>query len=357
MRKVSVIVPCYNAAEYLEKCVTQLIHQTIGIGDIEIILVDDASNDDGKTRELIMGYEKCFPDTIIAVFLEENMRQGGARNAGIAYAGGEYLTFCDADDWLLEEALEHAYHAAEEYDADVVAFARKDVSDRKRQIGLEKGTQNELFELGTESSRKAFLFNMQGEGYGSQNKLFRRSLILDHHIAFAEHLIMEEPSFTLPVRLYAKRYYYLDEKLYVYYLSSGSTLRSKGWESRKWDNLQVWIALIEELRNRNLLQIYVQELEYLFFVMGYGWTISMMFQRGCILTKEEWRSFVDIVRQIVPSVRENQYVNGEKHPFNQAWNDLLLAILDMDFSDENAETANTAVTESVRAFSSCPAFL
>lgn len=349
-------MPCYNATEYLDKCIGQLLHQTIGIDAIEIILVDDASTDKGETKRMIQGYEQRFPETIIAIFLEENMRQGGARNVGAAYASGEYLTFCDADDWLLERALEHAYRAAKEYDADVVAFARKNVSKRNEDVVLEKGKANKLFEIGEVEKKKAFLLNMHEEGYGSQNKLFRLSLIQENRITFAEHLVMEEPSFTLPVRLYAKRYYYLDERLYVYYLSPGSTLRSNDWECRKWDNLQVWIALMEELGYRDVLQVYGEEAGYLFFTMGIGWSLGMMFQRGCSLTKGEWEVFAGIAKKLIPTIRENRYVNGEEHPFNRAWNNLLLAVLDMEFTDENVEEADRAMRECALAFSTCPAF-
>ena len=67
MKKVSVIVPCYNAAIYLDRCMEHLLKQTIGIDNIEIILVDDASTDDGATWESIMKYEQQFPDSIIAI--------------------------------------------------------------------------------------------------------------------------------------------------------------------------------------------------------------------------------------------------------------------------------------------------
>ena len=82
-KKVSVVVPCYNASEYLGQCLEYLLQQTIGIENMEIILVDDASTDNGATRDLIVDYELRFPDTIVAVFLERNLRQGGARNAGV----------------------------------------------------------------------------------------------------------------------------------------------------------------------------------------------------------------------------------------------------------------------------------
>lgn len=355
MKKVSAIVPCYNAADYLDKCIGQLLRQTIGIDAIEIILVDDASTDDGRTRSVIQRYEQHFPETIMAIFLEKNMRQGGARNVGVSYASGEYITFCDADDWLLEESLEHAYYTAKEYDADVVAFARTTAYRREDEQKLESGSQSELFVLEELEKRRRFLLHMQKDGYGSQNKLFARSLIQENHIAFAEHLVMEEPSFTLPVRLYAKRYYYLDETLYVYYLSPESTLRAQDWESKKWDDLQVWMILMEGLKNRAVFWEYRQEIEYLFFTMGYGWSLGMLFQRGGTMTKEEWRIMTDIIHRTVPGVRANPYIKNADHPFSQAWNDLLLAVLEMEFTDENAKIANQAMLESARAFSSCPA--
>lgn len=355
MKKISAVVPCYNAADYLDKCIGQLLHQTIGIDAIEIILVDDASTDDGRTKSVIRRYEQQFPETIMAVFLGENMRQGGARNVGVSYASGEYITFCDADDWLLEEALAHAYRAAKQYGADVVAFARITADTREGGQKLAAGDQNELFCLEDTEKRKRFLLNTKKDGYGSQNKLFARSLIRENQIVFAEHLVMEEPSFTLPVRLYAKRYYYLDEGLYVYYLSPESTLRTQDWESRKWDNMQVWMLLMEGLKNRKVYWEYQQEVEYLFFTMGYGWSLGMLFQRGGVLTKEEWRIMTDITCQTVPGIRENPYIKYADHPFSHAWNNLLLALTEMDFTDENVKSANQAMLESARAFSSCPA--
>lgn len=358
VKKVSVVVPCYNAAEYLDQCVGQLLHQTIGIENMEIILVDDASTDSGETKRLIQKYEQRFPETILAVFLEENRRQGGARNVGVSYASGEYLTFCDADDWLLEETLDHAYDAAIKYDADVVAFSRKNVGVHGGCTELEKGMKDELFILEDMEARKKFLLNTNEEGYSSQNKLFRRSLIRDENITFAEHLVMEEPSFTLPVRLYAKRYFYLDERLYICFTSPGSTMRdNSAWEKKKWDNLQVWITMLEELNCRGVLHTYWDEIEYLFFTLGIGWTLGMLFQRGCILSKEEWKTFAGIVQKIIPEIKVNPYVLHEAHPFNQAWSSLLLTVLDMEFTDADVQAANDAMTESARAFSLCPAFV
>jgi len=348
MKKISVIVPCYNAADYLGKCIEQLLCQTIGIDHIEIILVDDASTDEGATKKMIQKYEQQFPDTVKAVFLTQNMRQGGARNVGIAYAEGEYITFCDADDWLLKETLEHSYHAAKEHGADIVSFARKCVSTRDNFENVERGGKSRLCELDTLKKKKAFLLNRQEEDYGSQNKLFRLSMIRKNQISFAEYYSMEEAAFTIPARLYAKKIYYLDEKLYIYYLSPGSTMRGDDWEKRKWDNLQVWMIIMEELKSRGFFQDYCKEIEYLFFTQGIAWGLGFLFKRGSILTKEEWESVADTVEKMIPDIRKNPYIISEDNLFDRLWNDLVLRSLEMKFSDESAEQVNRAMREAMQ---------
>ena len=88
MKKVSVIIPCFNATKYLPKCFMSLVQQTIGISQIELIFVDDASTDDGSTWNMLQEFERAYPESIMILKLEENMRQGGARNIALQYATG-----------------------------------------------------------------------------------------------------------------------------------------------------------------------------------------------------------------------------------------------------------------------------
>ena len=346
MKKVSVVVPCYNAAKYLDKCIQQLLHQTIGMENMEIILVNDASTDEGKTWELITGYEQKYPEIIMVINLEQNLRQGGARNVGVSYASGEYLIFCDADDWLLEEALAHCYQAAKEYDADVVEFRGKNVREREARVPLEKGIKSRLIELDAEEKRKAFLMNVTNEfSNGSQVKLYRLSLIQENHIVFAEHLICEEPSFVVPLRLYEKKHYFLDEQLYVWYLAAGSTMRSDWEREHKWDNPQVWMILMEDLEKRGLLQKYYQELEYLFFHWGLGLSLRMPLRKGCAISKEELQFLVNMTLRFFPDIRENQYMKRDEGP--QSGDCILLQLLDMEFTDESVQVANEVLKQCI----------
>lgn len=338
MKKVSVIVPCYNVARYLNKCVEHLLHQTIGIDNIEIILVDDASTDNGETWEVITEFEAQYPDIIIAISLKQNMRQGGARNVGVSYASGEYLIFCDADDWLLEETLEHCCDAADRYNIDVVEFLIKNVNDHESFVGLEKAGESYLIELDTAKQRKGFLLDTNAQlSLGSQKKLYRLSLIRENHIRFIEHRIFEEPSFVLPVRLYEKRHYFLNEYLYICYLSSDSSMRGE-WKEHKWDNPKVWMYIIEDMIGRGLLHKYYEELEYLFFRHGLSLSIRMAIQKGYKLTKDELSFLVSMVLRQFPDVRDNRYIRNDVS--NRTWIRLMVTLLDLEFTDESVQVVN-----------------
>lgn len=336
MKKVSVVVPCYNASYYLDKCITHLLQQTIGIDNMEIILVDDASADGGATLDIIMKYEREFPEIVTAISLEENMRQGGARNAGISYANGEYLIFCDADDWLMTEALEHLYDAARQYDADVVEFLIKNVTDHRIEVDtIEKGDGSFLTVLDTEAKRKEFLIHVdQRLSLGSQKKLYRLSMLRDNHIRFAEHCIFEEPSFVVPVRLVEQRHYFLEEALYICFLSPNSSMRGS-WGEHKWDNQKVWIFLLEELKRRNLFHRYYAELEYLFMFWCFGLSLRVWRQKGYEVSVRELQELQDILLRYFPGVLENQYRKQEDN-----WDQFLAAVINIRVTEESIQVVN-----------------
>jgi glycosyltransferase involved in cell wall biosynthesis len=91
----SVIIPIYNTGRYLDESIFSLLNQTIGSKNIQIILVNDGSID--KTDEICLKYQKSYPNNIIYIKIKH---QGisKARNIGIEYATGNYITFLDSDD-------------------------------------------------------------------------------------------------------------------------------------------------------------------------------------------------------------------------------------------------------------------
>ncbi len=340
MKKVSVIVPCYNAAEYLDRCMEHLLKQTIGTENMEIILIDDASTDDGATLGLLTAYEEKYPDTILVIALEENMRQGGARNIGISYAGGEYLVFCDADDWLAYRALEILYRTAVQYDADVVEYRYKVVSD-DTETGeeIEQGNGSYLKELwDEETKRKTLMASTDEFSLGCMRKFYKASLIKDNQIRFAQRLICEEPSFTLPVRLYEKVHVFVDAKLYFYLQTHNSTVH-RNWDAHKWDNARVWLLLIEDLKERGLFECCRAELECMFYDWGFGLSISMLIQKGYTLTAEEMSFLKDMLLHLFPDILQNKYVMEKEEEFDR----ILKTILKVELTPGNVWGLNQAL--------------
>lgn len=106
MKKISVITPCYNVEQYIKTFLDCIINQTIGVNNIELILIDDASTD--HTPDIIKTYEQKYPDMIIAIFNKENLKQGTCRNIALDYyASGEYFCFIDIDDIVPPYYLEY----------------------------------------------------------------------------------------------------------------------------------------------------------------------------------------------------------------------------------------------------------
>ena len=108
MAEISVVVPIYNGEFFLERCVGSIINQTFK--DIEIVLIDDKSNDDS----LRICYNLAQKDSrIIIVSASQNGGVAKARNLGLEIAQGKYIMFCDCDDWVEPSWCETMYNAIE----------------------------------------------------------------------------------------------------------------------------------------------------------------------------------------------------------------------------------------------------
>lgn len=111
---ITIIVPIYNAEQYLDVCIKSMVEQTYR--EIEIILIDDGSND--KSRDICESWENR--DSRIRYICQENRGAGAARNRGLAEAHGEYISFVDADDYLCDVFCQRMVDVLENKNADIV---------------------------------------------------------------------------------------------------------------------------------------------------------------------------------------------------------------------------------------------
>lgn len=121
--EISVIIPCYNSFYLMKRCLQSLENQTFK--EFEIIIVDDCSQD--GSYEKLLDYKKKNLKKVRVYRSLKNIGAGGARNIGIKYAKGKYLTFCDSDDWYEENFLELMYYNITKYKADVIMCNYKKV--------------------------------------------------------------------------------------------------------------------------------------------------------------------------------------------------------------------------------------
>lgn len=123
--ELSVIVPVYNVAPYLRKCLDSILNQTFK--NIEIIIVSDGPEEDNKICA-----EYAAKDSRIIFIKDIGKGLGGARNAGIDIARGKYIAFVDSDDWLEPETYERALSYNK--DSDIIIL-KPILLTRKKKIG------------------------------------------------------------------------------------------------------------------------------------------------------------------------------------------------------------------------------
>lgn len=129
--KVSIIVPVYNAATFLQKTIRSILNQ--GYSNLEIILVNDCSNDDSLS---IMNRLAQEDKRIIIIDKKQNEGEDYARFSGIEVATGDYITFLDADDWFTENAIELLVSIAVDKNVDIVYATKWRVYSAK--LGLKR---------------------------------------------------------------------------------------------------------------------------------------------------------------------------------------------------------------------------
>ena len=112
--KLSVLVPIYNAADYLAKCLTSLLDQTLT--DLEIICINDGSTDD--SLKIIKQFQRTDPR--ITLIDKSNSGYGDSMNRALARAHGDYIGILEPDDWIEPDAFARLYSVAKAYHADVV---------------------------------------------------------------------------------------------------------------------------------------------------------------------------------------------------------------------------------------------
>lgn len=253
MVKVSIIVPVHNSEKYLHKCVDSLLAQTLP--DIEIILVDDCSSDSSPT--LIRNYVNQNPGKVRGLYLEENLRQGGARNRGMSVAQGTYLCFVDSDDFVEPDMCRALYKAAQGADmcgADYYIDNGKSLKN----VDLDYG---EGFKMTPE--RKAHFAGHCGYFW---SRIYRRDFLEEFGISFPEGTFYEDAYFNFMTILLSRSAVKATGRYYHYYQSENSTMRSDE-NPRQYERIGIPTLIINDCKERGVYEQYRDMVDFKYISM------------------------------------------------------------------------------------------
>lgn len=328
MAIISVIIPCYNVEKYVKRCFESLENQTIGIENMELIFVDDASTD--NTWNIIQQFENMYPDNIIAIHCDENGRQGKARNIGMTYATAEYIGFVDSDDWVEPDMYEILLREMMDNNRDIVycKFFRDDGS-KPKEHKLDKKVANLLVD--TCEKRKEFICS-NCLGYGVWDKIYKKNFLIDNNIFFPENVAYEDIFFSVLYYMYAERIAIVNYELYHYFVNSESTVLKKnvGYHD---DILMVLKLRVDEYKRRKLLSQYREEIELDILLSGFLAALKVMFLRYDSIPYEMYTELCDYINAEFPKACDNIYI-GRYIPEKYR---ILLPLLKHKVSNEDLE--------------------
>lgn len=257
MKKVSVIIPVYNASRYIERCLESIAQQTLR--DIEVILIDDHGSDNsiGLAKEYAVG---SLRKDIVYRFLETPQNSGPAvaRNMGLKAATGEYVAFLDADDWIEPEMYETLYKNACAVEADLSCCnAMQDFEDGQQSRVL----TNPIIKQNPICVRERRRFLKTYVAY-FWTYIYRRAWLVENEIEFANSKSAEDSAFVGCCILAAERIAQIDEPYYHYIIHIGSLTQRKVWKGR--EKRKAFNAMIAFSKRKNRLRIYWPQLLYIY---------------------------------------------------------------------------------------------
>lgn len=239
---ISIIVPIYNASNYLDSCLESICNQTYK--NLDIILVDDNSND--SSMDIMNNWS--LKDSRIRIFRNDGSKHGTpvVRNIGLSKAKGDLIAFCDDDDTMKPEMLQRLYELKQEYSAQIACCSRELISDWAHMEWEDKGIQ--VFQNGVVN------INQLANKYDVNlvwEKLYDKALFRKEQ--FPEDMVIGDDLYIMPALFeQCETIVYTSERLYNYsYRHNNATFTIKFDDKRQECNLRAYQRLFEYSVNNN----------------------------------------------------------------------------------------------------------
>lgn len=303
LKKVSIIVPLYKSEPHICTLLDNLLGQTYE--NLELLLINDGSPD--QTKKVVSEEMLKRNDARILYFEKENGGIADTKNFGLNHTSGDYVMFCDHDDWMEQNAVEKMVNALEQTGSEIA------VSKYVRDFKYKKSFLEKIFpfhvtldffsETGSSlKDSKGMLVEVYQALWG---KLYKKSLFDGFHFN-VELNGMDDLGSTSILLGKASKIVGLKEVLYHYAYYKNSTIQSatSGFENKKiydaYQDVETWYS------QNNLVSLYEEELEYLYYyhcVLSYG---VRTLQRSKHPVEDLKNIKIDLLKKY-PNYKKNKY--------------------------------------------------
>lgn len=208
----SFVVPVYNGSEHIANCIYSIVRQNVDFHEYEIIIIDDGSTDD--TKDVVLGLGLPF----VHYFSQSNRKQGAARNHGIRVARGDYVWLVDADDLIINGAIQVVLGAVGRHAPDVIFYELLREDTRRKNESGEVLNGTERIYSGVEYLAQRML--KLGPTY-----VYRKRFLQESKVTFAERCYFEDMDYVLSACIESKCVLHIDMNMYRVISRPGSSAR------------------------------------------------------------------------------------------------------------------------------------
>lgn len=294
MYKYSIIVPTYNAENFIIKCAESLKNQNFK--NYEVLFINDGSTDD--TLNILNHFIKDNKLKNFKIITKENGGVSSSRNCGINNAKGEFLLAVDSDDFVSKDFLKKIDNAVND-DVDILIFSFFEYfndNNKNKKIGINSISEN---------IKKNAIISAPAQW----NKAIRRDLFLKNNISFPDGLIYEDLG-TLPkLYLLTDKIKFIDEYIYYYRQQENSIMHTF---NKKIFNIYPILENLKDYYDKNdEMKEYTNELEKIFIYN----TFFIVNTLGCVKFNQKLKyqnESIKFLKKNYPKWYRNPYLKSEK---------------------------------------------
>lgn len=281
MPKVSIIVPVYNTMNYLKKCLDSLVNQSLK--NIEIIVVNDGSTDD--SQKIIDEYVQKYD--FVRGYKKKNGGLSDARNYGLKYAKGKYITFIDSDDYVKKDLFLKTYNYAIKHKLDVVV-SDTIIKEENKEYILKSNLNYSINPL----QNYVIAYPM------ACIRLIKKEVLND--LKFKKGILYEDLELMPSLVLKTKKIGFSDYAGYYYVQRTGSIMKQKEFNKKQLDIFEVL-----DVNRKRLYDKYPMEVEYLY--------ITHLLRSATLrfLDYKETEEYLKKIRNIM----YEEFPNWKKNPY------------------------------------------